>query len=84
MTITEKILDGIKQAYNEGSKVTIDLKEASSLTGSGTGVGGRTVFDDAFAATRYANPFRLGARIIPVDGSDLQFVAKTGNATNHA
>jgi HK97 family phage major capsid protein len=84
MTITEKILDGIKQAYNEGGKVTIDLKEASSLTGSGTGLGGRTVFDDAFAALRYANPFRMGSRVVPVDGSDMQFVAKTGNATNQA
>lgn len=82
MTITEKILSGIKQAYNEGSKVTIDLKEASSLTGSGSGVGGRVVFDDAFAALRYANPFRMGSRITPVAGSDEQFVAKTGNAAD--
>lgn len=80
MTITEKILDGIKQAYNEGSKVTIDLKEASSLTGSGSGKGGRVVFDDAFATLRYANPFRMGSRLVTVNGSDEQFVAKTGNA----
>jgi HK97 family phage major capsid protein len=82
MTITEKILSGIKQAYNEGGKVTIDLKEASAITGSGSGVGGRVIFDDAFAVLRYANPFRMGARQIPVNGSDMQFVAKTGNATN--
>lgn len=81
MTITEKILDGIKQAYNEGSKVTIDLKEASSLTGSGSGVGGRVLFDDAFATLRYANPFRMGSRNVKISGSDMQFVAKTGNAT---
>ena len=81
MTITEKILDGIKQAYNEGSKVTIDLKEASSLTGSGSGVGGRVMFDDAFAALRYANPFRMGSRNVKITESDIQFVAKTGNAT---
>ena len=81
MTITEKILDGIKQAYNEGSKVTIDLKEASSLTGSGSGKGGRVIFDDAFAALRYANPFRQAARLITTNGSDEQFVAKIGNAT---
>ena len=80
MTITEKILDGIKQAYNEGSKVTIDLKEASSLTGSGSGKGGRVIFDDAFAALRYANPFRQAARLVTTKGSDEQFVAKTGNA----
>lgn len=82
MTITEKILDGIKKAYNEGSKVTIDLKEASSLTGSGTGIGGHTVFDDAFAALRYANPFRIGSRVMPIDGDEMQFTAKVGNATN--
>lgn len=82
MTITEKILSGIKQAYNEGSKVTIDLKEASGITGSGSGVGGRVIFDDAFAALRYANPFRMGSRQMTVSGSDAQFVAKIGNATN--
>lgn len=82
MTITEKILAGIKQAITEGGTVNIDLKEASAITGSGSGVGGRAVFDDAFATLRYANPFRMGSRIVPVDGSDMQFVAKTGNATN--
>jgi HK97 family phage major capsid protein len=82
MTITEKILAGIKQAITEGGTVNIDLKEASAITGSGSGVGGRAVFDDAFAALRYANPFRIGSRIVPVAGSDMQFVAKTGNATN--
>ena len=82
MTITEKILAGIKQAITEGGTVNIDLKEASAITGSGSGVGGRAVFDDAFAALRYANPFRMGSRICPVAGSDMQFVAKTGNATN--
>jgi HK97 family phage major capsid protein len=81
MTITEKILSGIKQAITEGGTVNIDLKEASAITGSGSGVGGRAVFDDAFAALRYANPFRMGSRVIPVAGSDAQFVAKTGNAT---
>ena len=39
MTITEKILSGIKQAITEGGKVNIDLKEASAITGSGSGVG---------------------------------------------
>ena len=82
MTITEKILSGIQKAITEGGKVTIDLKEASALTGSGNGVGGRTYFDDAFAALRYANPFRMGARQIAVAGSSAQFVAKTGNAAS--
>ncbi len=82
MTYTEKILEGIKKAITEGGKQTIDLREASALTGSGSGVGGNVVFDDAFAALRYANPLRMGARQISASGSDVQFVAKTGNAAN--
>lgn len=82
MTITEKILTGVKQTVETGEKVNIDLREASSLTGSGDGKGGRTVFDDAFAALRYANPLRMFSRIIPASGSSVQFVAKTGNAAS--
>ena len=80
MTITEKILSGIKQAITEGGKVSISLKEASALTGSGDGVGGRTTFDSAFAALKFGNPIRALARVIPADGSSVMFVAKTGNA----
>ena len=82
MKITEKILDGIKKAIAEGGKVNINLAEASALTGSGSGIGGNVIFDEAFAALRRGNPFRLGARQIMASGSDVQFVAKTGNATN--
>jgi HK97 family phage major capsid protein len=83
MSANQKILDGIKKAINEGGKVTIDLREASTLTGSGLDIGGRTYFDDAFAALRYANPFRMGSRNIKApDSSAVQFVAKTGNATS--
>ncbi len=81
-TITEKILDGIKQTLETGDKITIDLREQASLTGSGDGQGGKTYFDDAFAALRYANPFRVGARQLKIAGSSGQFVAKTGNAAN--
>lgn len=81
MTITEKILTGIKQAITEGGTVTVDLKEAAGLTGSGSGHGGRLISDDAFAALRQANPLRMGSRIIPTIGSDEAFVVKTGNAT---
>lgn len=84
MSITEKILDGIKQSFLENRQVQIDLSEASLITGSGSGVGGNVIFDDAFAALRYANPFRMGSRQVPVKGSDMMFVAKTGNATNQA
>lgn len=83
MSANQKILDGIKKAINEGGKVTIDLREASSITGSGLDIGGRTYFDDAFAALRYTNPFRMGSRNIKApDSSAVQFVAKTGNATS--
>jgi HK97 family phage major capsid protein len=82
MTINEKILNGIKKAITEGGEVTIDLKEASAITGSGSGVGGNVVFDDAFAALRQANPLRQGSRQIAVIGSDAQFVAKVGNAAD--
>lgn len=81
MTITEKLRHTIKT----GERVTVNLSEAAALTGSGSGGGGRAHFDEAFAALRYANPFRQGARIIAApDRSDILFVAKTGNATNPA
>lgn len=81
-TITETILAGIRRAIVEGGKQKINLREASAITGSGSGVGGNVVFDDAFAALRYANPLRQGSRQIVVNGSDAQFVAKVGNAAN--
>ena len=89
MNTSERILNGIKQALTEGeSKVNLleekaqDVNEASALTGSGLNIGGRTYFDDAFAALRYENPFRIGSRQIKSGGSATQFVAKTGNAAN--
>jgi HK97 family phage major capsid protein len=84
MQITERILDGIKQTIHTGEKVNIDLREASAITGSGNNVGGRTVFDDAFAALRFANPLRRFSRVIPASGSSVQFVAKTGNAASQS
>lgn len=84
---TEHILKGIKEALIDGKSVVnfsekVDSNEASALTGSGLNAGGRTYFDDAFAALRYANPFRQGSRQIVGKGSAAQFVAKTGNATS--
>lgn len=84
MKISERILEGIKTALIDG-EATVDLKvvnEASAITGSGSGIGGRVYFDDAFAAARYFNPFRMGSRQISISGSDMQFVAKTGNAAD--
>lgn len=83
MSASQKIIEAIKTSLNENREVKVDLREASTLTGSGAGIGGRTYFDDAFAALRYANPFRMGAMQIKTpNNSAVQFVAKTGNATN--
>lgn len=75
------ILETVKKALVDG-EATVNLKEASALTGSGSGVGGRVIYDDAFAALRLGNPIRAaGSRIIDTIGSDEAFVVKTGNAT---
>lgn len=85
MSITDRILAGIKQTLETGDQVKIDLREASAITGSGDNVGGRTLFDDAFSALRFANPIRQAARIVTRAGqSDVQFVAKTGNAATQS
>lgn len=76
------ILDAVKEALKQG-EASVNLKEASALTGSGSGVGGRVIYDDAFASLRMANPIRYaGAREITTIGSDEAFVVKTGNFTN--
>ena len=76
------ILEAVQTALKEG-EATVNLNEASALTGSGSGVGGRTIYDDAFASLRQNNPIRnAGARVIQTIGSDEAFVVKTGNITN--
>lgn len=77
---TNPILEAVKTAFVEG-QATVNLNEASALTGSGSGVGGRVIYDDAFASLREHNPLRDGSRIITTIGSDEAFVVKTGNAT---
>ena len=85
MSATQLIQAAIKQSLTEHKAVTVNLSEASALTGSGSGVGGRTYFDDVFAKLRYGNPFRMGSRNIKVPSqSAVQFVAKTGNALTQA
>ena len=75
------ILEAVKTALSEG-RADVSLKEAAGLTGSGTDVGGRVIYDQAFAPLRYGNPFRMcGAREITTIGSEEAFVVKTGNAT---
>lgn len=56
------------------------LSEASALTGSGAGVGGRTAYDPVFHRLRLANPLRGTSRNVSTDGATYQFRAKTGNA----
>jgi len=75
------IYQGIKEALVEGQS-TVDLREASAITGSGSDVGGRVIYDDAFASLRYANPFRMCSRQITTIGSDQAFVVKTGNSSD--
>jgi HK97 family phage major capsid protein len=75
------ILEGLKQALHEG-KATVNLAEASALTGSGSGVGGRVYNEDVFASLRYWNPFRVYANQTMTSDSDIQFTVKTGNAAN--
>lgn len=56
------------------------LTEASTLTGSGAGIGGRTAYDPVFHKLRLINPMRGVSRNVATDGSTYQFRAKTGNA----
>ena len=56
------------------------ILEASTLTGSGAGIGGRTAYDPVFHKQRLLNPMRGVSRQVSTDGSTYQFRAKTGNA----
>ncbi len=56
------------------------LNEASALTGSGAGIGGRTAYDPVFHKLRLLNPMRGLSRNVSTDGATYQFRAKTGNA----
>lgn len=56
------------------------MQEASTLTGSGAGIGGRTAYDPVFHKLRLLNPMRGLSRNVSTDGSTYQFRAKTGNA----
>ena len=56
------------------------LNEASTLTGSGAGIGGRTAYDPVFHKLRLINPMRGVSRNVSTDGSTYQFRAKTGDA----
>lgn len=76
------ILETLKKALVDG-EATVNLKEASALTGSGLDAGGRVIYDDAFASLRQANPLRQVARQITTIGSAEAFVVKTGNSADN-
>jgi len=59
---------------------TAYMLEASTLTGSGAGIGGRTAYDPVFHKLRLLNPMRGVSRNVSTDGSTYQFRAKTGDA----
>jgi hypothetical protein len=66
--------------FADESQADAYMKEASALTASGDGKGGRTAYDPVFAALRLANPMRGLSRTVATDGSSYQFRVKTGNA----
>ena len=66
--------------FEDEQQRTLFLNEASALTGSGAGVGGRTAYDPVFVPLRLANPLRGVSRTVSTDGSTYQFRAKIGNA----
>ena len=66
--------------FEDAGQYDAYYKEASALTGSGAGVGGRTAYDPVFVPLRLMNPMRGVARQVATEGSTYQFRAKTGNA----
>lgn len=68
------------EMFSDESEKMAFMQEASALTGSGNGIGGRTAYDPVFVALRLANPLRGVGRNVTTDGSVYQFRAKVGDA----
>jgi HK97 family phage major capsid protein len=68
------------EMFSDESEKSAFMQEASALTGSGNGIGGRTAYDPVFVALRLANPLRGVGRNVTTDGSVYQFRAKVGDA----
>jgi hypothetical protein len=66
--------------FEDAGQYDAYIKEASALTGSGAGVGGRTAYDPVFVPLRLLNPLRGVSRNVATDGATYQFRAKVGNA----
>ena len=91
--VNRKVREQLKGFMTGGAKLHQEIKlwesedqhqayltEASTLTGSGAGIGGRTAYDPVFHKLRLMNPMRGLSRNVATDGSTYQFRAKTGNA----
>jgi HK97 family phage major capsid protein len=65
--------------FADESEHTAFMKEASALTGSGAGIGGRTAYDPVFTPLRLTNPLRGCGRNVTTDGSTYQFRARVGS-----
>jgi predicted phage gp36 major capsid-like protein len=79
MTNTSRLDKEIK-LWESADQYDAYLKEASTLTASGAGIGGRTAYDPVFHALRLMNPMRGVSRNVSTDGATYQYRAKTGNA----
>ena len=66
--------------FEDAGQYDAYFKEASALTGSGAGIGGKTAYDPVFVPLRLLNPMRGVARSVATDGSTYQFRAKVGDA----
>lgn len=91
--VNRKVREQLSTFYKGGAKLHTEIKlwdsesqhqaylnEASTLTSSGAGIGGRTAYDPVFHKLRLYNPMRGVSRNVSTDGSTYQFRAKTGNA----
>lgn len=91
--VNRSVKEQLRDFYKSGAKIEKELKmfedagqydafmkEASALTGSGAGVGGRTAYDPVFVSLRLINPMRGVSRQVATEGATYQFRAKTGNA----
>lgn len=74
-----KLEKEVKMFADEG-QYDAYMKEASALTGSGAGIGGRTAYDPVFVSLRLINPMRGVSRQVATEGATYQFRAKVGNA----
>jgi len=77
--IGSKVQQELKM-FEDESHYDAYIKEASTLTGSGAGIGGRTAYDPVFFPLRLANPMRGVSRQVATDGATYQFRAKVGDA----